>query len=651
MAILPLQLARVSNLLRTGVAQDSIARTQEQLLRTQNELSTGKRLNAPSDAPGDSAVVLQLQKTLEQRKSYSDNIDQAKAQLGEVDSTLGDLTELLKQAQTIASANVGSDVSADQRSAAAAVVDGLYQQAISLGNKQFSGTYLFAGDKGTDPPFVATAGGVKFVGSSTVLANQVDENANSPFMVDGAEVFGALSTRVQGTADLTPRASAQTRSTDLRGASGAGVRLGPIVLGNGTTTKVVDLSKAGTVGDVVNAINAAGVGNITASLSAGGAITLSTTGADNITVADVTGGTAAADLGILRTAGAGAGAHLNGASAQPLVTPLTQLSDLRGGAGVSTAGLIIRNGSAAATIPLTFPPLRSPATVEDLLNAINGSGAQVLARINAAGTGIDIVNPNQGTQMTIAENGGTTAADLGVRSLAGTTPLSELNGGKGVQTVSGADFTVTRTDGTSFAVDVDGAVTLQDVIDRINQADTANGTQPAKVVAAVATTGNGITLTDSAGGAGALAVTSLNYSGAAADLGLATPGSATNTTIQGADANPVAAQGIFANLAKLRDSLKSNDQGGITAAAAGLSTDTDRVVLVRGQTGARVQELESRKNRLDDENLATKDLLSSLQDTDFPEAISRFETLQTSLQATLQAAGRTLNLSLLDFLG
>jgi flagellar hook-associated protein 3 FlgL len=97
--------------------------------------------------------------------------------------------------------------------------------------------------------------------------------------------------------------------------------------------------------------------------------------------------------------------------------------------------------------------------------------------------------------------------------------------------------------------------------------------------------------------------------------------------------------------------LKGNDTGGITKAAEGLSADTGRVVLVRGETGARVQELESRKNRLDDQNLATNALLSSLQDTDFPEAISRFETLQTSLQATLQATGRTLNLSLLDFLG
>src|SRR5439155_19727227 len=131
-------------------------------------------------------------------------------------------------------------------------------------------------------------------------------------------------------------------------------------------------------------------------------------------------------LGILRTTGAGAGAPLNGQPVRPLVTPLTRLSDLRGGAGIDTAGgLLIKSGQTSVTVAFTSPPLRSPATVEDLLNAINHSGADVLARINATGTGIDVVNPNQGTALTVAENGGTTAADLGGRSFTAARPLSE----------------------------------------------------------------------------------------------------------------------------------------------------------------------------------------------------------------------------------
>src|SRR2546430_11961549 len=52
----------------------------------------------------------------------SDNLKQASSHLSEVDTTLADMTDLLRQAQTLASANVGSDVSADQRAAAGAIV-------------------------------------------------------------------------------------------------------------------------------------------------------------------------------------------------------------------------------------------------------------------------------------------------------------------------------------------------------------------------------------------------------------------------------------------------------------------------------------------------------------------------------------------------
>jgi flagellar hook-associated protein 3 FlgL len=132
-------------------------------------------------------------------------------------------------------------------------------------------------------------------------------------------------------------------------------------------------------------------------------------------------------------------------------------------------------------------------------------------------------------------------------------------------------------------------------------------------------------------------------------LGFTNP--AVGNTLTSGDVNRIKAQGVFSNLAKLRDALLSSDQTAITESAEGLKEDFDRVARVRGETGARVQELESRQNRLDEQNLATKSLLSSLEDTDFTEAVSRFQTLQNLLQAGLQTSGRMLNMSLLDFLG
>lgn len=638
MAIVPIQLARVSNNLRMTLAQRNLSKTQQSLLNVQNELTTGKRLNTPSDAPADAAIALTLRKTLEQRAGFADNLRHATSQLSEVDNSLAGLTDLLREAQTVASANVGSDVTADEREAAAAVIDSLFTQALSLANRQFDGQYLFGGDAGVRP-FEVTSAGVQYLGRDTVLENSMDQGVALPFQVSGQDVFAAITTRVKGNVDLTPAVNGSTRLDSLGGAQGNSIALGSIQLGNGSTTRIIDLSAADNLDDIVDAINGAAVGGITASIDAANhRLVLSAGAGDNITVTEL-GGTTAADLGILRTAGSGAGVGLNGLDLAPWVTPLTRLADLNSGGGMDLAnGFHISNGSKAVTISTA-----TMTTVEELLNAINGADVGALARINEAGDGIDVLNTLQGTTMSIFENSGTTAADLGIRSFSRWSPLSELNNGVGVRTTAGADLRVTRRDGTTFDVDIDGATSVLDVIDKITLADGGGG-----VTASFNSTANGIRLDDTTGGAGTLKIEALNQSLAMRDLGLDV--AAAGNTLVGRDVGVVANYGLLGNLMRLRDAMVKSDQTAMTEAAEALQGDLTRVTRVAGQVGAQVKDLESRQEELDDQNVATQALLSQLEDVDFNEAVTRFQTLQTALQASLQTAGRMLNLSLLDFL-
>ncbi len=627
MPISPVNLARVSNLQRTRQIGSSIAGTQADLLKTQNELATGRRLINPSDDPADATLAQQVRKTLERRQAYAANLDRSVSHLSQVDSSLGNLTDLLRQAQQIASANVGSDASGDQRAGAAQVVQSIYRQAVGLANGQHEGQYLFAGDRLTDPPFVQDNGGLRYVGGSEVLSNAVGDGATLQFQVDGRQVFGAVSAGVTGAADLTPAATADTRLSDLRGATGGGVKPGVVRLSSGGAVATVDLSGADTLGGVADLLNAAGVG-ATVSVTAAG---LRIDGAA-VSLTDVGGGTTAKTLGLT----AGGGAAVVGDPVRPNLTPLTRLADLRGGAGLDPAGLTITNGTKTQTI--------NPAaltTVEDFLNAINGGPTGARAEINEAGTGLNIQNPVQAGALTISENGGTTAADLGLRSFSPATALADLNGGRGVRLADGADLRLTDSAGATADVDLSGAGTVQDVIDRINAAGTG-------LTAGFAATGNGITLADAAGGAAAPAIAPLGGSAAAQDLGLVAPPAGGASA--GADVNPVRADGLFGHLAALRDALQSDDQNAITAASEGLDADLTRVVNARGAAGARAQEFESRQSALEDQNLASKTVLSELEDADFAETTLKFQTLQTSLQATLRSSSQILSQSLMDFL-
>ena len=100
---------------------------------------------------------------------------------------------------------------------------------------------------------------------------------------------------------------------------------------------------------------------------------------------------------------------------------------------------------------------------------------------------------------------------------------------------------------------------------------------------------------------------------------------------------------------------KRNDQIVVTYGGNATELPTDpitRIVLIGFLETAGGQEV----NQVNVRTLAASlgllvEEIKSNEDTDYNEAITKFTTLQTALQANLQTAGRTLNLSLLDFLG
>jgi flagellar hook-associated protein 3 FlgL len=636
MDIVPLQPTGISNLLQADVASQSINSTQSQLLTLENDISTGKQINQISDDPSAAATILSLQNTLNQRQIYANNITQAQSQLNSVNSALSSVSSLVLQAQGIASQAVNTGVTQDQRTGDAQIINSIISQAIDLANTSSNGVYVFGGDKGNQNPYVSTAGGVQYVGGQKLLENNVDSSTLIPAEVSGSSVFGGLSEEVQG-ASLQAAATTDTGITNVANGS-TSIDLGTIQLSDGQgNSAMIDLSGAKTLGDVVSDINNAAVGDITASVNGTGHLVLSgASGSDNISVSDVGTGTSAADLGITS---AGGGKTVTGA---PLTTTqiddLTPLSSLFGGTGLDTHGFIVGNGTASATIVPT-----AGGDIQSLLNQINGAGLGVTAEINSGGTGINILNATQGTQMTIGENGGTTAMELGIRSFSPSTDLSQLNNGQGITpATSGGDFTITAANGSSYNISIAGATTVEDVINDINSDAGPN------VEASFATTGNGIILTDFTTGSGTLTVTPNNGSSVASELGLTTP--ASGNKITGSDANPIQVSGLFTDLQALSSALESGDTNAITAAGSNLQTDYNQITDAQGVAGAQAQNLGNRSSQIQSENTATQTLLSNIQDTNMTTAVTQFQQLQTSLQGTLETTALSQELSLLNFL-
>ncbi len=208
----------------------------------------------------------------------------------------------------------------------------------------------------------------------------------------------------------------------------------------------------------------------------------------------------------------------------------TALGSLNGGSGVPLGKIQITNRSGAQIVV----DLSAVKTADDVLAAIN-STPNVGVRASVSGDQFVLTDTTGSTasNIRVSELGSTTAAALGLTTdtdasdttltgsdvvrLASSTKLANLNDGLGVRrNSSSSDFRLTLKDGTTVDVALGSASTVQDVLNAINN-DSENG---GKVTASLSADSKSLKLTDNTGAGGTLAVSALNASSAAADLGI-----------------------------------------------------------------------------------------------------------------------------------
>ncbi len=641
MAITPVNITRVSQNMQRNLMISSVQNTMVNLLKTQEQLAAGLRILRPSDDPVDATAIIRMDEIVEAQQQYLANIDHASKAMNLADSAVTSMRDLIVQAHDIALENIGSTATEEQRQSASILVNSIINQLVTLGNTEYLGSFLFAGKANTSPPFAIQGNNVQFTGDFDPLTVQVNDGISEPMSITADELFGTGSGKVVGAVSLEPFAELDSRLSDFKGAYDQGIRLGKIkIIGSVIGEVEVDLTGSATLRNILDKINNALPPSVRAILGPDGKriFIKSSNPSELLQVLETGSGTAAHDLGIYTPVSVPG--EIKGDNIKPKLTPYTKISNLCSGRGIDkNRGIIIRNGDQEARIDFV-----SCQTLQDILNTINTAGVGVTARISEDEERIEIVSQIAGADLYIGENGGTTARDLGIRTFNLDTQISDLNDGLGINTVDGADFKITTADGSEIEVDVSDVETIRDVIDRINSSSGG------KVTASLATFGNGIVLTDNTTGSEIFRVERANLSNAAEDLGILKEAPPLGSTIVGDDVNPIREDSIFTYLIDLRDGLSENDTKKIEISAQRIEEYMDRLNQAHGKLGFMARGLETRKTRMEDAVLATKSLLSNLQDLDYTSAITKLQNYQTALQAALMAGARTIRTTLLDYL-
>lgn len=214
-------------LFETGSAR--ISDLQSGLVRTQQQISTGRRVLVPSDDPAGSARALDVTQSQSLNTQYGLNRQYAKESLGAVESTLSAVTSLLQDVKTTVIA-AGNPVFTDvERGFMATELQGRFDELIGLANSRDAlGNYMFSGFQTATPAFVATATGAQYQGDQGQRLMQVEaarqvavsNTGQSVFQGGGQDVFTTLKDLVAllqtpGTVGLTAGLATANGKLDL----------------------------------------------------------------------------------------------------------------------------------------------------------------------------------------------------------------------------------------------------------------------------------------------------------------------------------------------------------------------------------------------------------------------------------------------------
>jgi len=637
---------RVTNQMIMDRTIFNLSRNMARFMNMQGMMSTGRRINTPSDDPMGTQHDLNYRTRLAEITQYLSNISQADGRLSFYEDTLSDLKDLYESANETA-ITMGNDTFTEvEREAAANEIESIYQQVVQLINKQINGRYIFSGHRIRTQPLNAGSRGVIYQGDTGILESEMDSGSRVQTNLIGQDIFfQPLLTLGEGV-DLSPGLTAGTLVADLN--LGRGVELSPgtfeIYDANRDLTYALDISAAVTLGDIITTVNAA--------LGPGGNLALGIADNGSSLVWRPVMGTqnTISDQTPLSNLNAGLGLNLSGGTMRIRTSDNSIVVDIDL-SGTSTIGevraaisnALISAGVANVTVGYNLDGTglsiadANPVPLDLVVEDLNGQPATGLGLVGAVGAYLDGSDLRPAPDFIIRDIGAqTTAADLGyvgrltqnkvsngIRPrLSMTTPLAALNNNAGFPLgeieISQGNRTVTVDLGNS------SLVTIADLIARIDAA--------------------GLDIEASLNAAG----TGIQIVSTVADRTLTIKsGDGTMTArVLGIEGSP----DMLGALLLLCEALHNNDGAMARKLIGNMDLAMQELLRARATVGARMLRLDTTLSRLESTQISVTKMLSEVEDADMISVVSGLAREENLYQAALAASAKVIQPSLIDFL-
>lgn len=165
----------------TKSSNETVSRINTQRSRLSNlqeQLTTGKRINRPSDDPSGAEMVLNLRTSQTEVEQFQRSNQTAAQKLSAADDKLNSYQTLLERVRTLVTQGLSDTTTQAARNAIATEIEGLRSRILSVANSTNGDEYLFGGTRQTAPPFDPITG-VPALATTTAQFVQIEPGSGA----------------------------------------------------------------------------------------------------------------------------------------------------------------------------------------------------------------------------------------------------------------------------------------------------------------------------------------------------------------------------------------------------------------------------------------------------------------------------------------
>ncbi len=167
--IAPIPTTRVGDLFMRQRLVGQMQFDQLEMFRLQTQISTGRRLQLPSEDAPAALRAINLQRILDRKAQIKTNVQSSNLFLGEAERRLGDVSQEINTLRANVVGVIGPIGSPEERQEVANEVGQALQSFLNTGNARTLSRYLYSGSRSLIEPYAFNGDFVEYRGNEGTL--------------------------------------------------------------------------------------------------------------------------------------------------------------------------------------------------------------------------------------------------------------------------------------------------------------------------------------------------------------------------------------------------------------------------------------------------------------------------------------------------